>query len=165
MKGFIKEILINEYGDNYQNIFDNSPLLQYLDSKMGAIYGNAKTRRSLANIYAIYSLLNFYIEDFWNQKEKYRKFTGYPYTKLFSFCRELYGGEKLQNHALNSRVNGEFKNKIADSNLIITENGKYALHIDFLYIDKGQDNISALKVCHNAQNEAQKQVFQTFQNF
>jgi hypothetical protein len=29
----------------------------------------------------------------------------------------------------------------------------------------GQDNISALKVCHNAQNEAPKQVFQTFQNF
>jgi hypothetical protein len=31
--------------------------------------------------------------------------------------------------------------------------------------EKGQDNISALKVCHNAQNEAPKQVFQTFQNF
>jgi len=27
--------------------------------------------------------------------------------------RTLYGGEKLQNHALNSRVNGEFANKIA----------------------------------------------------
>ena len=63
-------------------------------------------------------------------------FSGYDYTRLFNFYRGLYGGSKLQNHALNSRVNGEFKNKIVrenDNDLIIINNGRYALHIDYLY--------------------------------
>ncbi|MBQ8750667.1 MAG: restriction endonuclease [Alphaproteobacteria bacterium] len=134
MREFIEDILRKDYPNNFEDIFNNSPLLQYLDCKMGAIYGNSKTRRSLANIYAIYSILYFYSNDFYNQKELYKRFSGYPYTKLFAFCRQLYGGEKLQNHALNSRVNGEFKNKENNKDLIIIDNGKYALHIDFLYV-------------------------------
>lgn len=146
MKDFIKEILVSDFGNNYQGIFDNSPLIQYLDSKMGAINGNSKTRRSLANIYAIYSILYFYIQEFYNDKLKYKKFTGYPYTKLFSFYRGLYGGEKLQNHALNSRVNGEFRNKSNDKNLIIIDKGRYALHIDFLYVDNIDISKTVVKI-------------------
>lgn len=137
MKEFIQQILEEEYRADYQHYFDNSHLISYLDSKMGAVNGNAKSRRSLANIYAIYSILKFYVNDFYNDTEKYKKFTGYEYTKLFNFYRSLYGGEKLQNHALNSRVNGEFGNKFPDieKNLIIIDNGRYALHIDFLYVN------------------------------
>ena len=109
MKDFIKEILEKHYGKDCKKIFDKSPLLQYLDFKMSAIYGNVKSRRSLANIYAIYSILYFYVQDFYNKIKEYKEFEGYEYTKLFKFYRNLYGGEKLQNHALNSRVNGEFK--------------------------------------------------------
>lgn len=75
---------------------------------MKAVHGNSKTRRSLANIYAIYSILYFYQDDFYKKEEQYRRFEGYDYMKLFNFYRGLYGGSKLQNHALNSRVNGEF---------------------------------------------------------
>lgn len=149
MKEFIKEILIKEYdNDCYQTIFDNSALIRYLDSKMGAIYGDSKTRRSLANIYAIYSLLHFYVRDFYNNKEKYKKFAGYQYTALFSFCRNLYGGKKLQNHALNNRVNFEFKNKIAgtEKDLIIVNNGRYALHIDYLYVNSKDISKTAIKI-------------------
>lgn len=146
MREFIEEILKEEYQDNFKDIFRNSPLLQYLDCKMGAVYGNTKTRRSLANIYAIYSILNFYVNDYYNQKEKYQAFCGYPYTKLFSFCRQLYGGEKLQNHALNSRVNGEFRNKENTNDLIIIDNGKYALHIDFLYVNGIDISKTAIKI-------------------
>lgn len=148
MREFIEEILKEDYQDNYQNIFNNSPLIQYLDSKMGAVYGNSKTRRSLANIYAIYAILNFYVDDFYNQKEKYKKFTGYPYTKVYSFARSLYGGEKLQNHGFNNRVNFEFRNKGNSNDLIIIDNGRYALHIDFLYvkgIDISQTSIKIIK--------------------
>ena len=56
MKDFIEQILSDELKDesiSVEVLFDNSPLLRYLDMKMGAIFGNAKTRRSLANIYAI----------------------------------------------------------------------------------------------------------------
>ena len=56
---FVKEILMEDYPSSYQRIYDGSLLLQYLDKKMKAVHGNSKTRRSLANIYAIYSILYF----------------------------------------------------------------------------------------------------------
>lgn len=142
---FIKDILKNDFPSNYQNIYDNSLLLQYLDKKMKAVHGNSKTRRSLANIYAIYSILHYYQKDFYNSPEKYRKFDGYDYMLLFNYYRKLYGGNKLQNHALNSRVNGEFRNKFSTitNDLIIINNGKYLIHIDYLYVY----NIDIIKTC------------------
>lgn len=142
MKEFIKNILLDECKESLafapDAFFEKSPLLQYLDLKMGAISGNTKTRRSLANIYAIYALLYFYSNDYYQKPDEYKEFSGYDYTRLFVFCRSLYGGDKLQNHALNSRVNGEFKNKLvseAGNDLIVIGEGKYALHIDYLYVD------------------------------
>ena len=144
MKDFIKDILFKHFLDNYLYIYENSPLIKYLDLKMGAVYGNSKTRRSLANIYAIYSILFYYNKKFFNNPEEYRDFEGYEFTLLFNFCRSLYGGSKLQNHALNSRVNTEFKNKIVkeqNNDLIIMESGKYLLHIDYLYVNNS-NNVS-----------------------
>ncbi|MCM1155106.1 MAG: hypothetical protein NC314_10815 [Roseburia sp.] len=134
---FIEKILQDFYPDNYQHIYESSLLLQYLDKKMKAVHGHSKARRSLANIYAIYSILHFYQAEFYEQPDKYRQFEGYDYTQLFNFCREQYGGSKLQNHALNSRVNGEFRNKfqMITNDLIISDNGKYLLHIDYLYVE------------------------------
>lgn len=134
---FIKKILEEEYPVDYQAVYDDSLLIQYLDKKMGAVHGDSKKRRSLANIYAIYSILKFYKEDFFNNPVRYREFLGYDYMRLFTYYRGLYGGSKLQNHALNSRVNGEFRNKFPDikNDLIIIDNGKYLLHIDYLYVD------------------------------
>ena len=37
---------------------------------MGAVHGDSKKRRSLANIYAIYSILYFYKDDFYNDTNK-----------------------------------------------------------------------------------------------
>lgn len=135
---FIETILTNDYGAKYQNIYDKSLLIQYLDKKMGAVHGDSKKRRSFANIYAIYSILHFYKDEFYNDPDNYRKFEGYDYMKLFNYYRSLYGGSKLQNHALNSRVNGEFRNKFPEvqNDLIIIDNGKYLLHIDYLYVGK-----------------------------
>ena len=152
MKEFIKKILIEELKEEQINIddfFAESPLLRYLDLKTGAIFGNAKTRRSLANIYAIYSILHFYQDEYFDRPEKYKEFQGYDYVKLFVFYRSLYGGEKLQNHALNSRVNGEFINKIVGekgNHLIIINNGKYTLHIDYLYVNGLDVSRIAVKV-------------------
>ena len=153
MKDFIRKILFDEFPKNsdsdIKNIFDNSPLLKYLDLKMGAIFGNAKTRRSLGNIYAIYAILHFYQNDFYNNPGKYKEFTGYAYTKLLIFYQSLYGGKKLQNHTFNSRVNGEFKNKIVSesgNDLIIINNGKYAIHIDYLYVGDYDISKTAIKI-------------------
>lgn len=145
---FIEDILKNDYASNYQEIYNGSLLLQYLDKKMKAVHGNSKTRRSLANIYAIYSILYYYQSDFYGQPDKYRKFGGYDYMRLFNFYRGLYGGSKLQNHALNSRVNGEFKNKFTEisNDLIIIDNGKYLIHIDYLYVNKNDISKTCCKV-------------------
>lgn len=68
--------------------------------------------------------------------------------RLFNFYRRLYGGSKLQNHALNSRVNGEFKNKFTEisNDLIIIDNGKYLIHIDYLYVNKNDISKTCCKV-------------------
>jgi len=141
MKDFIKTILVKHFPAEYEQIFKSSDLLQYLDLKTSAIYGNAKTRKSLGNIYAIYSILHYYICDgFFNNATRYKQFGGYEFTKLLTFCRSLYGGEKIQNHALNSRLNLEFDNKSASASnkgkyIIVQDNGKYMIHIDYLYVN------------------------------
>lgn len=136
-ENFVRDILTEEYPADYQQVYDNSMLIQYLDKKMKAIHSNSKTRRNLANIYAIYSILYFYKNDFYGKAEDYRRFEGYDYMLLFHHYRSLYGGSKLQNHSFNSRVNGEFHNRMnhAVNDLIIANNGKYLIHIDYLYVN------------------------------
>ncbi len=139
MRAFIKEILEEEYGDKYEEIFNKSDLIRYLDKKTGAIEGNSKTRRSLGNIYAIYSVLHYYVEmGFYDNKDKYKKFTGFEYSSLWNFCKLQYGGTKIQNHALNNRLNTEFLNKVAkdpSKELLIISGSKYLIHIDYIYVD------------------------------
>ena len=139
---FVLEILKEDFQDQYADIYGSSYLLQYLDKKMKAVHKGSKTRKSLANIYAIYAILHFYQSDYYDKPDVYRQFGGYDYMQLFHFYQGLYGGSKLQNHALNSRVNGEFRNKFPDlrNDLIIANNGKYLIHIDYLYV--GQCDIS-----------------------
>lgn len=147
MEHFVYEILEKHFPGNAEKIYDQSLFIQYLDKKSGAIHGTAKTRRSLANYYAIYSILYFYVSEFFGRPDEYRKFGGYEYTKLFSFYRKLYGGSKLQNHALNSRVNGEFRNRVhADKDLILVNNGRYALHIDYLYVQGHDISLAAKEI-------------------
>jgi len=136
-ESFVEKILRESFPVNFQKIYDSSLLLQYLDKKMKAVHGNSKTRRSLGNIYAIYSILHFYQNEFKEKPELYRQFTGYEFSFLFRFYRSLYGGSKLQNHALNSRVNGEFRNLFPEAlnDLILINQGKYLIHINYIYVE------------------------------
>lgn len=145
---FVKDILEEDFPNEYQKIYDDSMLLQYLDRKMRAVHGDSKTRRSLANIYAIYSILHFYKKDFFEDRANYRKFEGYDYMQLFEYYRGLYGGRLLQNHALNSRVNGEFHNKFKNilNDLIIQNDGKYLIHVSYIYVDGYDISKSACKI-------------------
>ncbi len=150
MRDFIKDILVEDYGNDYSDIYDKSYLIKYLDKKTGAIEGDSKTRRSLGNIYAIYSVLYYYIEmGFYGDKEKYKKFTGFEYSTLWNFCKQQYGGNKLQNHALNNRLNTEFLNKVAkDTNkeLLVIDGSKYLIHIDYLYVSDIDISKTVIKI-------------------
>lgn len=138
IEDFIKKELEKNFDDDWQTIYQSSDLLQYLNLKSGAIHGNSKTRRSLANWYAIYSILTYYLEDnFFENKEGYLKFQGFPYSQLFEFQRTQYGGSKLQNHGFNSRANDEFANKTnldVSRPLIVKNSGKYLIHPDYIYV-------------------------------
>ena len=98
---FVRVILQSNFHESYQRVYDQSFLIQYLDSKMRAVHRNSKSRRSFANIYAVYAILHFYHRDYYQNP-----------------------------------VNGEFRNKFpsALNDLIISNNGKYLLHLDYLYV-------------------------------
>ena len=105
----IKQILEKHFGNKSEDIFEISLLLQYLNLKTKSANKGAKTRSSFANLYAIYVVLEDYIQNQFDIQGDYSKYEGAIFSKLFQRQRELPFGSKLQNHALNNRLNSEFQ--------------------------------------------------------
>ncbi|NJS10760.1 MAG: restriction endonuclease [Microcoleus sp. CSU_2_2] len=105
----IKQILEEKFGAAGEQIFAGSELLQYLNIKTKSANKGSKSRGSFANLYAIYVLVeDYFLRDF-HQSEMYSDYEGAVYTNILKRQRELPFGKKLQNHALNHRLNEEFK--------------------------------------------------------
>jgi hypothetical protein len=106
----ILSILTRRFGDLGLPVFENSPLLQYLNVKTRSANRGSKARGAFANHYALYVLVEDYISKGFlgGRKGQYEKYEGARFTDLFRRQRELPFGAKLQNHALNSRLNDEF---------------------------------------------------------
>jgi hypothetical protein len=97
----IKTVLKKHFGEQSEEVFENSQLLQYLNQKTKSANRGAKARGSFANLYAIYVLVEDYLaNNFQNRKGEYADYEGALYTKLLQRQRELPFGNKLQNHAL-----------------------------------------------------------------
>jgi hypothetical protein len=105
----IRQVLTLAFGEAAQDVFDKSPLLQYLNIKTRSATRGAKARGSFANIYAVYVLAEDYLKNNFDQRKDYSDYQGARFADLFRRQRELPFGSKLQNHALNSRMNEEFK--------------------------------------------------------
>jgi len=108
----IIEVLKQHFGDYAEDIFQNSALLGYLNNKTKAANRGSKARGAFANHYALYVVIEDYIQKgFYDGKGKtpYSKYEGARFSDLFKRQRELPFGAKLQNHALNARLNDEFK--------------------------------------------------------
>ncbi|PIQ33305.1 MAG: restriction endonuclease [Flavobacteriales bacterium CG_4_9_14_3_um_filter_40_17] len=105
----IDEILKKYFADDFEQIFKNSELLQYINIKTKSANRGSKSRSSFGNLYAIYVLLEDYISNGFDKKSGYSEFAGAKFSDLFKGHRELSFGAKLQNHALNHRMNEEFK--------------------------------------------------------
>jgi hypothetical protein len=90
-------------------VLDSSELLQYLNIKTKAANRGSKSRAGFANHYAIYVLVEDYLNNEFHLKDGYDEYQGAQFIKLFRRQRELPFGNKLQNHALNHRLNEEFK--------------------------------------------------------
>ena len=107
----IIHILKEHFGEDLaQIVFESSPLLQYLNEKTRSANRGSKARGAFANHYALYVLVEDYIKKgyFDQRKGEYNKYDGARFSDLFRRQRELPFGAKLQNHALNSRLNDEF---------------------------------------------------------
>jgi hypothetical protein len=105
----IGKILKNHFGDSADKILENSQLLQYIDIKTRSANKGAKARGSFANLYALYVIIEDYLSKEFNKNSGYSKYEGAEFSRLFKRQRELPFGAKLQNHALNNRVNSEFQ--------------------------------------------------------
>lgn len=107
-ESYIKQYLDKKYGKRSEELYSLSYILQYLVNKTKSANRGAKARGSFANLYAIYVLVEDYLKKGFDKSRKYAKYEGAQFSALFTRQRELPFGAKLQNHALNSRMNDEF---------------------------------------------------------
>ena len=92
-----------------EEVLETSELVQYLNIKTKAANRGSKSRAGFANHYAIYVLVEDYLNGSFNESNEYSNYDGAIFSDLFRRQRELPFGSKLQNHALNHRLNEEFK--------------------------------------------------------
>lgn len=105
----ILSILEKYFPKRSKDILEKSSLLQYLNIKTRSANKGSKSRGSFANHYALYVLVEDYIKNGFHEKTAYSKYAGAVFSDLYTRQRELPFGAKLQNHALNHRLNEEFK--------------------------------------------------------
>ncbi|NTV47278.1 MAG: restriction endonuclease [Chlorobiales bacterium] len=108
----IVDVLQSHFGEYAEEIFQASSILGYLNNKTKAANRGSKARGAFANHYALYVMVEDYIKKGFADGQAeipYSKYQGARFTDLFRRQRELPFGTKLQNHALNSRLNDEFR--------------------------------------------------------
>ena len=98
----------SEFSGLGTTIFELSPLIQYINHKTRSANRGSKSRSSFANLYALYVLVEDYVNGGHVERGDYEQYSGAEFTPLLRRMRELPFGSKLQNHALNSRANDEF---------------------------------------------------------
>lgn len=67
----IKNILHDSFRENADDIFMHSPLLQYLNIKTKSATSGSKARSGFGNIYALYVVIENYIDIVYNSKIEY----------------------------------------------------------------------------------------------
>ena len=105
----IVRILEDAFPNESESIFETSELIQYLNIKTSSASRGSTSRASFGNHYAIYVLIEDYINQGFSENEGYESYEGARFSDLLKRQRELPFGSKLQNHALNHRVNQEFR--------------------------------------------------------
>lgn len=105
---YIKEYLHEKYGKDADQLFSLSHIFQYLVHKTKSANRGAKARGSFVNLYAVYVIVEDYLNNHFDTTGDYSAYEGALFSALFKRQRELPFGTKLQNHALNSRMNEEF---------------------------------------------------------
>ena len=78
----IKNILQEHFGDKAESVFESSNLLQYINIKTKSANRGSKSRGSFANLYALYVLIEDYINHNYHKSGNYSKYEGAVFTYL-----------------------------------------------------------------------------------
>jgi len=168
----IKKILKKGFGKVAKQVFDKRQVIQYLNIKTKSASKGSKSRGSFANLYAIYVLVEDYISKEFHRKGKYSDYEGAIFSNLLKRQRELPFGQKLQNHALNHRMNEEFKKYFPTCEYIpilrSPETNRYWFNENLLRIKTQTDNFSiaeAIIEIIDIYANAKKRAFEKFIRF
>ncbi len=169
---FTKKIIeiLNSYFPNKGDIIlSSSELLQYVNIKTKAANRGSKSRAGFANHYAIYVLVEDYLNNQFHLTDGYDEYQGVQFATLFRRQRELPFGNKLQNHALNHRLNEEFKKYFPMSSYLPvirdTKTNRYWINENLLKltVDNTQINIAeVIKDIIDAYIAARSEAFSEF---
>jgi len=142
----IKKILQNHFPNDFERVYEKSELLQYINIKTKSANRGAKARGSFANLYAIYVVIEDYLNSKFDIAGNYSKYKGAEFTKLFKRQRELPFGAKLQNHALNNRLNSEFQKYFPGSDYVPIirdlSNNRYWINDSLLKLKIGKKTLN-----------------------
>lgn len=142
----IKAVLNKYFGEQGEFIFENNLLIQYINQKTKSASRGSKSRASFANLYALYVIIEDYVDNKFDVSGKYREYEGAQYSNLFRRLRELPFGSKLQNHALNNRMNAEFQKLFPTSDIspIIRnlETSRYWINENLLKVKTASGNVN-----------------------
>ena len=140
----IQAVLRSDFGEVSEDIFEKSEILQYLNIKTISATRGSKARSSFANLYALYVLIEDYLNRGFDEKIYYSNYQGAAFTDLFKRQRELPFGNKLQNHALNHRMNSDFRKYFSRTEYIPilrdVETKRYWINENLLKISAGGDS-------------------------
>lgn len=167
--GNIKSVLNKKFGNDADEIFKTSDLLQYINLKTRSANKGSKARSSFANLYAIYVIIEDYLAQDFDKKSGYAKYKGAAFVKLFARQRELPFGNKLQNHALNNRLNSEFQKYFPGSDVIPIlrnlETNRYWINENLIKLKIGKTKYNLASSIIEIINEYVKTKQDAFQRF
>ena len=165
----IKESLNHHFGKSAGDIFDKSQLIQYINEKTRSAGKGSKARSSFANLYAVYVIIEDYLSNGFDKKGTYSKYEGALFSNLFTRQRELPFGSKLQNHALNNRMNSEFQKFFPNSEFIPIlrnlETNRYWINENLLKVKVGRTTFNIAKPIIEIIDEYSKIKQDAFQRF
>ena len=142
----IKSILNQHFGEQAAYIFENSLLIQYINQKTKSASSGSKSRASFANLYAIYVIIEDYVHNKFDVSGKYALYEGAQFSALFRRQGELPFGSKLQNHALNNRMNAEFRHMFPTSDIVPimqkSETDRYFINENLLKVTTASGNVN-----------------------
>jgi len=165
----IVAILTEQFGDDATEIFEKSELLQYLNIKTKSASRGSKSRAAFGNHYALYVLVEDYVKHGFHEKGNYKDYEGARFSDLFKRQRELPFGSKLQNHALNHRLNQEFRKFFPTCEYIPilrdAKTNRYCINEYLLLVNINQKTVNiaeAVLRIIDAYIEAKKSAFEQF---